>query len=67
MTPNQVKGIITRAGGVMEPPGFSITSVACPNCGGSFDAVRQKVCPYCGSEYHMENEGWVIEDMRLIR
>lgn len=53
--------------GVMEPPGFSITSVACPNCGGSFDAVRQKVCPYCGSEYHMENEGWVIEDMRLIR
>lgn len=51
----------------MEPPGFSITSVECPNCGGSFDAVRQKVCPYCGSEYHMENTGWVIEDMRLIR
>lgn len=52
---------------VMEPPGFSITSVACPHCGGSFDAVRQKNCPYCGGTYHMENEGWVITDMRLIR
>lgn len=58
---------LSRNVAVMEPPGFSITSVACPNCGGSFDAVRQKVCPYCGSEYHMENEGWVIDDMRLIR
>lgn len=52
---------------VMEPPGFSFTSVACPHCGGSFDAVRQKICPYCGSTYHMENEGWVIEEMKLIR
>lgn len=25
-----------------EAPGFSITSVSCPGCGGSFDAVRQK-------------------------
>lgn len=58
---------LSRNVAVMEPPGFSITSVACPNCGGSFDAVRQKVCPYCGGEYHMENEGWVIDDMCLIR
>lgn len=50
-----------------EPPGFSITSVSCHNCGRSFDAVRQHICPYCGSEYHMENQGWIIEDMKLIR
>lgn len=50
-----------------EAPGFSITSVSCPGCGGSFDAVRQKKCPYCGSEYHMEEESWVIEQMHLIR
>lgn len=58
---------LSRNVAVMEPPGFSITSVACPSCGGSFDAVRQKVCPCCGGEYHMENEGWVIDDMCLIR
>lgn len=56
---------ISRNVAGMEPPGFSITSVGCANCGGSFDAVRQKVCPYCGTEYHMENEGWVIHDMHL--
>lgn len=58
---------LSRNVAVMEPAGFSITSVACPSCGGSFDAVRQKVCPYCGGEYHMENAAWVIDDMRLIR
>ncbi len=57
---------ISRNVAYMESPGFSITSVACPNCGGSFDAVRQKICPYCGGIYHMENEGWVIDRMRLI-
>ena len=50
-----------------ETPGFSITSVNCHNCGGSFDAVRQHTCPYCQTEYHMEQDNWVIEDMQLIR
>lgn len=50
-----------------ETPGFSITSVNCHNCGGSFDAVRQHTCPYCQTEYHMEQENWVVEDMQLIR
>ena len=50
-----------------EMPGFSITSVNCHSCGGSFDAVRQRNCPYCGTEYHMEEDYWVIEDMKLTR
>lgn len=50
-----------------EAPGFSITSVSCKGCGGSFDAVRQRKCPYCGKEYQMEDESWVIEKMHLIR
>lgn len=49
-----------------EAPGFSITSVSCDSCGGSFDAVRQKTCPYCGKEYHMEKESWMIEEMKLV-
>ena len=50
----------------MEPPGFSITSVRCRNCGGSFDSVRQRNCPYCGTVYHMENEGFIIERLELV-
>lgn len=49
-----------------EPPGFSISSVNCPSCNGSFDAVRQRNCPYCGTEYHMENKGWIIEALQLV-
>lgn len=50
----------------MEPPGFSITSVYCRNCGASFDSVRQRNCPYCGTVYHMENEGFIIERLELV-
>ena len=51
----------------IDPPGFSITSVSCPNCGSSFDAVRQSICPNCQTRYHMEEQTWVIQDMKLIR
>lgn len=50
----------------MQAPGFSISAVGCPQCGGSFDAVRQRNCPFCGTAYHMENENWVIADMKLL-
>lgn len=59
--------VLSRNVSRQEPPRFSITSVNCHSCGGSFDAVRQRNCPYCGSEYHMEDEGWVVEDMKLVR
>ena len=49
----------------MQTPGFSISAVGCPQCGGSFDAVRQKKCPFCGNEIYLENENWVITDMEI--
>ena len=24
-------------------------------------------CPYCGKEYHMEKESWMIEEMKLVQ
>lgn len=75
---NEADGKITKTGDCIDVtiskdishadiPGFSITSVNCHNCGGSFDAVRQHICPYCQTEYHMEQDNWIIEDMKLIR
>lgn len=46
-------------------PGFSIKLVNCKNCGGSFDASRQKSCPYCGTDYEMKKESWVLT--RVVR
>ena len=62
-----IDGRFRRNVDIQVGPGFSITSVSCPGCGDSLDAVWQKKCPYCGSEYHMEEESWVIEQMHLIR
>lgn len=36
--------------------GFSLTRINCPSCGGVFDAMNGKFCPYCGNEYNLANE-----------
>ncbi len=46
---------------------FSITKIQCPSCGGSFDAFRSKICPFCGSEYKQENNDWVIYEIRNVK
>lgn len=40
--------------------GFSIRRSQCKNCGGSFDATHQRICPYCQTVYDMKDEDWVI-------
>lgn len=40
--------------------GFSIHKIECQNCAASFDATREKFCPYCHSPYHIQNYDWVV-------
>ena len=40
--------------------GFSIHSINCRSCAGSFDAAKEKRCPYCGSEYAIDSYDWVV-------
>lgn len=47
----------------MEDPGFSIKKVQCHSCGGSFDAVRMRFCPYCNATYDMRDDAWVITEV----
>lgn len=44
--------------------GFSVKKVGCKSCGASFDASRERFCPYCGSQYILRNDDWVITYMR---
>ena len=46
----------------MTPPdyGFSLKKVACKGCGGSFDATRERHCPYCGRAYRLGEDDWVV-------
>lgn len=51
----------------LKNKGLTMKSTVLPLKSGSFDAVRQNVCPYCGTKYHMEYFDWVIEEMTLLR
>lgn len=43
--------------------GFSIKKVTCKSCGASFDASRERFCPYCRSQYELRDDDWVITYM----
>lgn len=53
-----------RKAGAVTDPGFSIHAVNCGNCGGSFDAMHERNCPYCGREYNASESDWVITEIR---
>ncbi len=44
--------------------GFSIHKIECKNCGSSFDATREKYCPFCQSAYHLPDYDWVIKKFK---
>ena len=41
--------------------GFNITSLHCPNCAGSYDATKTKICPHCGSANRIEDVDWAVD------
>lgn len=47
--------------------GFSIKAVSCKSCGASFDASKERFCPYCKSNYHLKEDDWVITFIRKKR
>ena len=45
---------------------FSMTKIACPSCGASFDATKIRNCPYCGSKYDIIKDDWVLVDLEYM-
>lgn len=43
---------------------FSIKAMHCQSCGKSFDAVKEKCCPSCGTQHEMADEDWVVTEIR---
>lgn len=48
---------------VPENLGFTIKSVNCKTCGGSFDATKLRTCPFCNSEYDAKHDTWMIQSI----
>ncbi len=44
---------------------FSMTAIQCQGCNASFNAVRNKICPYCGREYDITSDDWVLTELRF--
>ena len=43
---------------------FSMTKIACQSCGASFDATKNKNCPYCGSKYEITSDDWALVELK---
>ena len=44
---------------------FSMTRIACPTCGSSFDATKNRICPNCGNPYEMISDDWVLSKIKI--
>ena len=44
---------------------FSMTRIACPTCGSSFDATKNRICPNCGNSYEMISDDWVLSKIKI--
>lgn len=40
----------------------SVHNIECRSCGASFNAVREKNCPYCRSPYNLRDYDWVVTE-----
>ena len=55
---------VCRELGPSEPQ--ALRHVQCPACGGSFDATRQRCCPYCDTPYDLSRTDWVAEQIQIF-
>lgn len=62
----QFRLLIRKKALVKTDYGFSIHAIQCFSCGGSFDATREKHCPYCGNGYSIDNFDWVVEEFNRL-
>lgn len=57
------KAVFKRRLDIPMDMNFSMTKIQCPSCGGNFNAIQNKYCPYCGKEYNIESQDWVLVEL----
>lgn len=51
----------------LEDIRFSVKRVQCKKCSGSFDAMKERTCPYCGEPYDYKEDDWMVLELDKIR
>lgn len=60
------KYVLDLCKNIMKPIdfNFSIKKIHCNHCDGSFDATKDKYCPYCGTQYSVQDDDWVVLNIK---
>ena len=56
---------LCRSASAPEDYGFNVKAIQCHSCGGSFDATKEKHCPFCGNEYSVRDYDWIVTDLSV--
>ena len=64
---NQVFNVVLAKKVKKEDYGFTIHAVNCKKCAGSFDAIHVSTCPYCGSQYSLIEDNWVVNQIQCVK
>ena len=56
---------VSRSASAPEDHGFNIKAIQCRNCGGSFDATKEKHCPFCVTPYSIKEYDWVVTELSV--
>ena len=56
---------LCRSASAPEDHGFNIKAIQCHNCGGSFDATKEKHCPFCSTPYSIKDYDWVVTELSI--
>ena len=56
---------VCRSATAPEDYGFTVKAIKCRGCGGSFDATKEKHCPFCSREYSIKDYDWVITELKV--
>lgn len=61
---DRFKAIFQRRTDIPIEMSFSMTKIQCPTWGSSFNAIQNKKCPFCGHEYDIESQDWVLKEIK---
>ena len=56
---------VSRSATAPEDYGFNVKAIKCRGCGGSFDATKEKHCPFCTREDSMPDYDWIVTDLSV--
>ncbi len=56
---------VCRSASAPEDYGFNVKAIQCHSCGGSFDATKEKHCPFCSNEYSIRDYDWIVTELSV--